>query len=136
MKFHHLGIACENHDEIIQFLRLNFGDIVVSEAIFDPLQDATVQMISLPDGTNVELISGERVAPFVRRNTLLYHTCWAVDNIEDSISTLVSSGAILISEAKEAILFDNRKVAFLVSVIGLIELVETSKGSLKGTLNL
>ena len=61
MRFHHLGVACENHDEVIDFLRSNFAEITISDAIFDPLQNATVQMITLPDGTDIELISGQAV---------------------------------------------------------------------------
>lgn len=127
MKFHHLGIACDNHDDCIAFLRENFGEIIVGNAIFDPLQNATVQMISLPDGTDIELISGDTVTPFVRRNTLLYHTCWGVDDIFISIQKLVSSGAKVISDPKEAILFGGAKVAFLATSIGIIELVEDKK---------
>ena len=127
MRFHHLGIACDNHEESIAFLRENFGEINVCEPIFDPLQNATVQMISLPDGVDIELISGDAVAPFIKRNMLLYHTCWSVENISLSIDKLVNSGAKVISEPKEAILFDNAKVAFLASSIGIIELVEDKK---------
>jgi methylmalonyl-CoA/ethylmalonyl-CoA epimerase len=127
MRFHHLGIACENHDEVILFLENNFGNIVIGEAIFDTMQNATVQMITLPEGTKIELISGETVLPFVKRNTFLYHTCWSVNNISVSIEKLIKSGAKVISEPKEAILFDNAKVAFLASSIGIIELVEDLK---------
>ncbi len=127
MKFHHLGVACDNHEVVIDFLQKNFGDIAVGEAIFDPLQKATVQMITLKEGTQIELISGETVAPFIRKNTLLYHTCWGVHDIGTAVSMLVSTGARILSEPKEAILFGNAKVAFLASDIGIIELVEESE---------
>jgi methylmalonyl-CoA/ethylmalonyl-CoA epimerase len=124
MRFHHLGVACENHDEVIDFLRSNFAEITISDAIFDPLQNATVQMITLPDGTDIELISGQAVAPFIKRGAYLYHTCWGVKNITQSIEKLVKSGVKVIVEPKEAILFGNAKVAFLASPIGIVELVE------------
>jgi hypothetical protein len=50
-----------------------------------------------------------------------------VNNISVSIEKLIKSGAKVISEPKEAILFDNAKVAFLASSIGIIELVEDLK---------
>lgn len=124
MRFHHLGIACVDHDEVIGFLRNNFAELAISEAIVDPLQNATVQMIELPDGTQVELISGQAVASFVKRGMHLYHTCWSVKDIAKSIESLVKDVAKVVSEPKEAVLFCNAKVAFLASPIGIIELVE------------
>ncbi len=45
--------------------------------------------------------------------------------IEKQIATLLTHNAILVSEAKEAVLFGYKKVAFLMTEMGLIELVES-----------
>ncbi|HIU12387.1 MAG TPA: VOC family protein, partial [Candidatus Onthocola stercorigallinarum] len=51
---------------------------------------------------------------------------YSVKNINETITKLQEDGAFLVSPAKEAILFDNKKVAFLMWDLGLIELLEES----------
>ena len=53
-----------------------------------------------------------------------HFSCWETENIEEEIEKLKKLDSFLVSEPKEAILFQNKKVAFLMTNIGLVELVE------------
>lgn len=124
MKFHHLGIACEDIDDLAEFLIEGMGATKLSDKVYDPRQDASLQMFALEDGSRIEAISGNIVKNIVKKKNYLYHSCFLVDNIEESIERLFQNGAILISPPKEAVLFNNARVAFLYTKLGLIELLE------------
>lgn len=124
MKFHHIGIACESIPTLLNKLKSMINIKNVSDIVYDEKQDADLCMLTLDDGTNIELISGNVVANMVKKRNYLYHTCYSVTNIDEYISKLVSDGAFLVSEPKEAILFNHNRVCFLMWDLGLIELVE------------
>lgn len=124
MKFHHIGIATENIDSLLEKIRKYFNIKNITDIIYDELQDANLCMITLEDGTKLELISGNVVNNIVNKKRYLYHTCYSTDNLDKTIKDLLNDGAILVSDAKEAILFDKKRVAFLMWDLGLIELVE------------
>ncbi len=124
MRFHHIGVACKDISETLKFVQKSFDVVEASEIIFDKKQDADLCLLELTDGSHIELVSGKAVEKFVAKRQSLYHTCWQVSDIEQAIAKLYDNGAILISPPTEAILFDNRKVAFLFSDIGIIELLE------------
>lgn len=124
MRFHHLGIACRNISETLEFVQKSFDVAHTSDIIFDKNQDVDLCLLTLSDGSHIELVSGNAVEKFVKKRQSLYHTCWQVSDIEQAIEILYKNGAILISPPTEAILFDNRRVAFLFSEIGIIELLE------------
>jgi methylmalonyl-CoA/ethylmalonyl-CoA epimerase len=125
MTFHHIGIATKDIDETLVYIKKVYKNIdTISEIIYDKLQDASLCMVTLKDGINIELVSGNQVNGYTKKRISLYHTCWEVDNINEAIERQVDSGAFLVSEPKEAILFNNRRVAFVYSDIGLVELLE------------
>ena len=124
MKFHHIGIATEDIPKMIKKMQKFFEINEISDIIYDPNQDANLCMLTLKDKTKIELISGNVVANIVKKRNFLYHTCYEVKDINKTINKLVSDGAMLVRESKEAILFNNKKVAFLMWDLGLIELLE------------
>ena len=124
MHFSHIGIATEDISKTLKRLEKYFQFKDIGKIIYDANQDAYVCMLTLDDDTLIELISGNAVANIVKRHQYLYHTCYAVKDLEETISSLRSDGAVIVIEPKEAILFDNRRVAFLMWDLGLIELVE------------
>ena len=125
MKFHHIGVACKNIDEEILNISKIHEIINQSPTIFDKEQNAELVMLTLADGTNIELISGKRVENLVRKNITYYHICFEVDDINSEIERLLNENAHLISSPKPAILFNNREVAFLNVSYGLIELLSS-----------
>lgn len=121
---HHIGIACENIDEQIAYMKTTFGELRVGERTFDELQDAELCMLYLADGSRVELIAGKQVERLVKKRQFLYHTCYLTDNLSDKMKLFVEQGAMVVSEPKPARLFDGARVAFLMTELGLIELLE------------
>lgn len=128
MKFHHIGLACEDIEKEIKSLQHIFGNIEFSEKIFDPLQNAELCMANL-NGINVELISGQPVENLLKRKIKMYHICYEVDDFESKVKEFQEKGALLISEAKETTLFENKRVAFFLLNNGMvIELIGDKNG--------
>ena len=125
MKFHHVGIACKNIDEEIANISAIHGVIAKSPTVFDEAQNAVLALLTLADGSRIELISGKQVEIFLKKSITYYHLCFEVDDIDSEIDRLVKAGAFLISEPKPAILFNDRKVAFLQVSYGMIELLNS-----------
>jgi methylmalonyl-CoA/ethylmalonyl-CoA epimerase len=121
MKFHHIGIATNNINKTFEFVKNHFDIVNFTDIIYDKNQNVTLQMIYTKD-INIELVSGGMVKDIIKKKITYYHICYEVTNIQKSINSFENS--ILISPPKEAILFDNKKVAFLYTPIGLIELLE------------
>lgn len=122
-KIHHIGIATEDISEMSSQL-LAIGAKQISEIIYDEKQKAYLCMFML-DGGRIELVSGEQVSSRVKRKQYLYHTCYEVENIENVCDFLKKTDSVkVVEELKPAILFNNRRVAFFMTKLGLIELLE------------
>jgi methylmalonyl-CoA/ethylmalonyl-CoA epimerase len=124
MRFHHIGVACYNIEEEIFNISKIHKVINVSPIVFDSNQNAQLCIIDTSEGITIELISGEQVVNILKKRVTYYHICFEVDEIESEIVRLQNLGAFLVSEPKSAILFENKKVAFLQVSYGLIELVQ------------
>ena len=124
MKFDHIGIATNDINELINKLSKYMNITEKSEIVYDELQDASLCMLTIDNNTKLELIQGKVVENILKKRQYLYHTCYSVDNIEETVEKLVLDGAHTISEIKPAILFNNRRVVFLMWDLGIIELVE------------
>ncbi len=120
MRFHHIGIAVKEISEARNFVVSNFNVVDQSPEIFDPNQNALLQLLKTPD-VSFELVSGPIVEQLIRAKTSYYHTCYEVSDIYSSIASFKE--ALLIVPPTEAILFNNRLVAFLMTPIGLVELL-------------
>lgn len=123
MQFHHIGIATENIKETIEFINKTFKIKKVSDIVFDSNQNAYLCMLTMEDGTNLELISGDIVKNFLKKNQRLYHIGYSVEDIELAINKFLQTSVVL-SAPKKAILFDGKRVVFVMTEIGLIELIE------------
>ena len=124
MKFHHIGICCKNIKKKIETIEEIHNIIEKTDIIYDPLQKAELCMLTLEDGTNLELVSGEVVETFLKKKIDFYHICYEVDNISEELKRICFNGGVQISEIKPAILFNNRKVVFIKVSYGIIELLE------------
>ena len=121
MKFHHIGIATKNISETLDWVCNQFKIVTVSDKIYDKNQGAYLQMIETSD-VNIELVSGNIVEKFVKKNITYYHICYEVYDLDKSILEFQKS--IVISKPTEAVLFNNRRVAFIMTPIGIVELLE------------
>lgn len=125
MKLHHVGVACKNIAAEIASICKIHNVATISATVFDPEQNAELVLLTLTDGTHIELIAGKQVERFVKKNITYYHLCFEVDDIHAEIERLIGEQALLISSPKPAILFNSRKVAFLHVSYGLIELLSS-----------
>jgi methylmalonyl-CoA/ethylmalonyl-CoA epimerase len=128
MQLHHIGVACLDIEEGIQHLSLVHDVVVRTPVIHDPEQDALVVLLTLADGTRIELVAGRQVEALLKKNIGLYHLCFEVADIDAEIGRLVDGGARLIVPPKPAVLFDGRVVAFLYVDYGMIELLSKKQG--------
>jgi len=126
MDFHHIGVATKDIDKTLQWVKNQFDVIKISEKVYDKNQDAYLQMITTKD-VNIELVSGNVVEKFIKKNITYYHVCYEVIDIDQAIKKF--SNSLVISKPTEAILFNNAKVAFLLTPIGIVELLETKEGN-------
>ena len=123
MKFHHIGIACRDINEQLKLIKILFPRAILKKTIHDPLQNADLCLIIINE-LAIELISGKPVRKLVEEGITGYHICFSVSDIMKTINKFIDNGAIIVSSPKPAILFKNRKVAFLHTKLGLIELLE------------
>ena len=123
MRFHHIGVACRDIeaevDRIGQLHRIAGRTAV----LHDPEQDARLALLTLEDGTRIELVAGPQVETLVKKNIGLYHVCFEVEDLPAEIDRMVAAGAKLIVPPKAALLFDGRNVAFLYASYGMVELL-------------
>lgn len=124
MKFHHVGICCKNIRKKIEAIEEIHSVLKTTDIIYDPLQNAELCMVTLEDGTNLELVSGKVVETFLKKKIDFYHICYEVDDINEELKRICTNGGVQISEIKPAILFNNRKVVFIKVSYGIIELLE------------
>lgn len=126
-KIHHIGIACQDINRSIDDFKKYHNVVWQSNIVEDTYQNAQLCLLKTDMGLDYEFISGTQVERMVKKGISYYHICYEVTSLEESISELISRGAIMVSEPKPALLFDNRRVAFLYLPYGLVELVEEHK---------
>lgn len=126
LQFHHIGIACQDIESHAHWIRQAFSVCQESDITWDPEQQVNLLMIELEDGSRIELVQGDTVKGFLEKEVSFYHVCYATNDIEQAINRFVNQGAVLVSPAKPAILFGGKRVAFLQTAMGLVELLEDS----------
>jgi methylmalonyl-CoA/ethylmalonyl-CoA epimerase len=128
MQLHHIGVACRNMEEGIEHLSRVHTVIDRTPVVHDPEQDAQLCLLTLSDGSRIELVAGRQVETLVKKNIGLYHLCFEVEDMQAEIDRLVGEGAKLIGPPKPAALFGGRAVVFLYVDYGMIELLHKKPG--------
>lgn len=123
MKVHHVGIAVRDMDEGLAAARALHEVVEVVGPVFDPGQDATVCLLRLADGSALELVAGARVQGLLGRGVSYYHVCYAVPDLDEALARARRAGALLVSPPTPAPLFEGAPVAFLMTRLGLVELL-------------
>lgn len=127
MRMHHVGIAVENVEESIKLMKQLYDVKHISGIVDDENQGARLCMLELEDGFRMELVAGEAVKN-IKKKQKLYHVCFETDDLEENLQQMENSGAIMISLPKPAPLFDGRRVAFVATGVGMVELLEKEQG--------
>jgi methylmalonyl-CoA/ethylmalonyl-CoA epimerase len=104
-------LAIRHHKEL-------FGFIPITKIVDDPVQKVSVVMLSGPetDSVPIELISplsdDSPVSQILKGKTRLYHLCFLVEDIEETLQDFRSQGAIIISGPVQAELYEGKRIAF------------------------
>jgi methylmalonyl-CoA/ethylmalonyl-CoA epimerase len=123
-RVHHVGVACRAIEPVRTWLHATHRVVDDSGVVHDPCQRADLCLLTLDDGPAIELVSGEVVAGLVERGHSYYHLCYEVADLATAVSTLTSGECRPVAPPAPAVLFDGRRVAFLLGPIGLTELLE------------
>ena len=124
MKLHHIGIACSEIQEALAELKKIYTVSSVGPVVFDSVQNASLCMVETAHGINFELVTGDRVSGLLKRKQSYYHLCYEVSDLEAETLAMIAAGAVAITKAEPAVLFDNRRVRFFMTQTGMIELLE------------
>ena len=124
MNLHHLGFATNKFEEAKDFIYKTNNVISERGPIWDPNLRANLALFEINNGYSIELVEGPIVESLIKKNINLYHFCYEVNDLNESIKLIKSAKGFVIQRPKPAILFDNRLVTFLMTPLGLIELLE------------
>ena len=128
MKFHHNGVAVYDIDATSPLYEQ--GGYKRSATIFDPIQNVRICFLTKEDAPTIELLAPvDEKSPvnktLEKNGVTLYHTCYVVDSIEDTVAALRKQRYVMVSKPAKAVAFLGSKVCFLFNKnVGLIELVE------------
>jgi len=129
---HHIGVACDDIDRVREFIRRSHDVIGDSGIIDDPRQHVRLCLLTVADGLRIELISGDLVKNLIRSRVTYYHICYEVGDLQAAIASFQKSGCVVAVKPIPAVLFEDRRVAFLMSPMGLIELLEATSADSEG----
>ncbi|MCT4686737.1 HAD-IIIC family phosphatase [Vallitalea sp.] len=127
MKLNHLGFACKNISNSIEYIKSFYQVEEISDCIYDEKQQATLCYITLRDSVAIELVSGKTVSGYLKNGISLYHVCYECSDIYQTIEILKRNGATVVCGPVSAKLFDGRLISFLNTELGLIELLEVKR---------
>jgi methylmalonyl-CoA/ethylmalonyl-CoA epimerase len=128
MKFHHIGVAVKSIDKTASiYVEAGYKQ---SQTIFDPIQDVNICWLTKAGMPTIELLEpvdvNSPVNKTLEKNGVApYHTCYVVEDIEQSIAALKQRKYIIMVSPVKAPAITNCKIAFLFNRnVGVIELVE------------
>lgn len=124
MKFHHFAIICNDKEKASEHFSNLFQITQPFNWVYDPIQDVELCLIYGPSNYPIELIYGEKMKGLQKRGINYYHMGFEVNNIEESIEHMENNGYMKVSDINPAILFSGKRVVFLYSPFGLVELIE------------
>jgi methylmalonyl-CoA/ethylmalonyl-CoA epimerase len=135
MKVHHIGYAVKDIESSLPIFK-QLGFTLQSKCVDD---HRNIEIAFINNGSYlIELIAplseGSPVDNILQKNgPTPYHLCYEVPNLEEAIRSLKHNGWFVIKKRESAIAIENKPVVFLHKAeIGIIELVENSKGEQDG----
>jgi len=124
-KFHHIGIACKDIERTFNDLQLFLpAQYESTGVIYDKGIKADLQLISIGNEAHIELVSGEIVKNFIKKDIRLYHSCFEVPDIQVFSNELKNKGFIPVTKLIPAELFEGRLIQFFMTPFGLTEILE------------
>lgn len=120
---HHYGVAAESVEDVVNWLEQHATVTHASIPIWDELQQAWLSLVDVPGGT-LEIVAGPVVRGLLEKGRLGYHICFEVESLEAALSKLVNGGGRQVTRPSPAVLFGGRRVCFVHTQLGLVELLE------------
>lgn len=71
LKFHHIGIACEDIDKNAAFISQFLPIVQDTGTIYEPNQDISLRLLTARDGNNLELVAGPKVQSLVKKGSAI-----------------------------------------------------------------
>lgn len=131
-QFHHIGVACKSIEKELPLYTLE-GYEKEGPPFLDPEQGVKGQFLIAKNQPRLELLenlAGSHVLDQpLKRGQKLYHTAYAVQDIEKAIEVLTSNRAKIISPLKLSVYFGKRICFLMLPNMGLIEFVENALDS-------
>lgn len=121
---HHVGVVARDIETQRKFIHESMDVSEDSGIVHDPRQGVDLCLLQIANGLAIELVSGPKLASLAKRGNTYYHLCFSVPDIHDAATDLVKAGAMCVLEPLPAVLFQERLVAFYMTPIGLVELLE------------
>lgn len=132
MKIDHFGFLSKN----IESTRKTFSKLLeVSRAkapiIIDEVRNCKICFIE-QDEYRIEIIEpykDSKIYPLLHKyKNTYYHICCEISSMKEEIERLQSNGFVIIQEPEPAVIFEGRRVAFLLHPsLGIVELVENNE---------
>lgn len=131
MKLHHYGYAVKSIEKSLkEFEKL--GYVAKSEVITDVVQRVNLLFVNNGSDHLIELVAPidekieSPVTKILKKNgATLYHICYEVESIEETINDLKSKRYMVLLNPTPAVAFNNRRISFLYNPnLGLIEILE------------
>src|SRR3990167_3137384 len=127
MTLHHMGYACDDINAALSIIKNIYYVSSISEIIYDEIQKSFLCFLTIKNGPNIELVSGESVKNITKNGINLYHLCYEVPDLAIALNKFKNSGATQLNRICPAKLFENRDIVFIQTKIGLIELLESKE---------
>jgi methylmalonyl-CoA/ethylmalonyl-CoA epimerase len=131
LEFHHLGIATRSIEKSVSIYReLGYS---ISDVKVEPSQNVKICFLSKEGSPLLELVeplnNDAPVSNIVKNSgTTPYHTCYEVEDIQQSLDELEALNFRLLFEPKKSEAMDDGEFCYLFSSeIGLIELYQKKK---------
>ena len=124
MRLHHIAIATSNIKRSIENYKLLYDVVKQSDIVYDPIQGCNLCLMEA-NGVTIEFVEGEKVQNMVEKGCTYCHVCYEVDDIEEAVTRLQKAYATPVALPTKAKLFGGRRIAFLYTLNGLVELLES-----------
>ena len=124
MRHHHVGIAVKNIEDVVSGPQI--PGLTFSDTVYDPRLRAELCLVTMPDGSLIELVSGPVVERFLEAAPSPYHICYEVESVREALDQWKSSGSIIVLDETPAILFGGRLIGYVYTKFGLIEFLESA----------
>ncbi len=130
LNLHHYGFATKSiNKSLVEFCKLGYESS--TEIIRDNIQGVDLLFLKNKNDHLLELVApidgieGPVSSILKKSGSSLYHICYEVNDLRETISSLITQKFVLLLNPTPAVAFNNREICFLYNThLGLIELLQ------------